>query len=204
LIFKKHFDVFICDTEESKAIHHTIRYKVYCEELGYEDSERFPDKMEMDEYDKFSIQFIVRYKDTGEYVAAFRLISNQFIKLQIENFCDMDALKNSYEVSRVCILNEIRRNNDENIKKIRSSILMGIVDSASEYCYHNGIKQCYWLITKTLYKLLTIHGLIMYQCGTPIDHKGLRYPYQSNDVDLIYKFPKFLLREGYKYYSQFG
>ena len=35
MIFKKYFEVLICDNEESKKIHHNNRHKVYCEELGW-------------------------------------------------------------------------------------------------------------------------------------------------------------------------
>ncbi len=35
-MFDDHFEVFLADTRESKEIHYSIRYQVYCEEMGFE------------------------------------------------------------------------------------------------------------------------------------------------------------------------
>ena len=67
-----------------KAIHATsddllnesfrIRYEVYAEEFGFEDTNRFPDKMEVDEYDAHSIHCLFQHKPTGIYAGCVRLV----------------------------------------------------------------------------------------------------------------------------------
>lgn len=207
MIFKKYFEVLICDTEESKKIHHNIRYKVYCEELGYEDKEKFTDKLEKDEYDEFSTLFIVKYKPTEEYVAAFRIIEASKTKLPIEDICTLheDIDYKSIEISRVCVLKHFRLKKDskEYETKIQRTILKGIIESGSEYAYNNFFVCAYWLINPALYKLLKNIGLNMVLIGEPKNHNGIRYPYKATINDVPASFHKqFLKQEGYEYFSQ--
>ncbi|MGZ8186120.1 MAG: GNAT family N-acyltransferase, partial [Methylobacter sp.] len=73
-MFDDHFEFFLADTDESKEIHYSIRYQVYCEEMGFENKDDFPLEQEFDEYDNHSTHFIVRHKPTGHWVGAMRLI----------------------------------------------------------------------------------------------------------------------------------
>lgn len=206
MIFRKYFETFICDTEESKAIHHNIRYKVYCEELGYEDSNRFPNKLEYDEYDDLSEKFIVRLNHTKEYVAAFRILNSKLIKLPVEKLCELYSPieDDAMEISRVCIVRHIRTNNiimDKN-KNIQSSILHGIIDAGIEYCFNNSSKHCYWLITKPLAKLLMRGGLKMDLAGKSCELNGSRFPYKSTVNHILNsKYDRYLLGGAYEYYS---
>jgi N-acyl amino acid synthase of PEP-CTERM/exosortase system len=51
-----------------------LRYRVYCEEAGYEDPAHYPDSLERDHYDAHSLQMLVRHRPTGIVVGAVRLI----------------------------------------------------------------------------------------------------------------------------------
>lgn len=207
MIFKKYFEVFICDNEESIAIHHNIRYQVYCEELGYEDKEKFPDQQEIDEYDKFSTLFIVRYKITNEYIAAFRLIESIKTQLPLEKICVLhEPIKdNSIELSRVCVLDHIRTNkiSDKENENIQNTILLGMIEAGSKYAFDKGINTAYWLIRPALSKLLKKLGLNMVKIGDLCEHKGIRYPYKATIRDIPQHYIKqFLTNDYYKYYSQ--
>jgi N-acyl amino acid synthase of PEP-CTERM/exosortase system len=75
-MFDNNFEVFLADTPESKAIHYSIRYQVYCEEMGFENKDNFPLEQEFDEYDSQSTHFIVRTRLTGHWVGAIRMVFN--------------------------------------------------------------------------------------------------------------------------------
>ena len=72
--FDTNFEVFLADTPGSREIHFNLRYQVYCEEMGFEDKDRFPDQMESDEWDDCAVHFLVRHRYTGQWLAAMRLV----------------------------------------------------------------------------------------------------------------------------------
>ena len=49
-----------------------LRYKVYCEERGFEKPEDHPDGLERDEYDEYSVHFAAIEKGTQEVVGTIR------------------------------------------------------------------------------------------------------------------------------------
>lgn len=118
-MFDDNFEVFLADTEESKAIHYNIRYQVYCEEMGFENKDDFPLEQEYDEYDHNAIHFIVRQKPSNhnddQWIGAMRLIFKDSNPLPIEQHCDLQAPLHkllsgqSVELSRLCLVKEIRR-----------------------------------------------------------------------------------------------
>ncbi len=120
--FDSNFEVFLADTLESQEIHFNVRYKVYCEEMGFEDKELFPNQMEFDEYDNNSVHFLVRHKWTGHWIGAMRLIlSDGGSAFPMEQWCVLDEeltpsrYAQSIELSRLCVLKETRRFSAKNL-----------------------------------------------------------------------------------------
>ena len=209
IMFYDHFEVFLADTHPSKAIHYSIRYQVYCEEMGFENKENFPFEQEFDEYDNHSIHFIVRHNQSGRWIGAMRLILKNDQPLPIEQFCTLNETIDksdsglSVELSRLCLLKEVRRRatdihpplgiTDHSIaiketdklqvvKNNRSNrdIIWGLIYAASKYSYDNNIPHWYYLTTHALEKVLRRGGLEMIIVGDPCDHKGSRYPFKMN------------------------
>lgn len=112
-----YFEIFLADTQESKDINYSIRYQVYCEEMGFENKDDYPSKMEFDENDDDgkSVHFIAKNKITGQWVGAMRLIFKQDDLLPIEQTCKLEekVRKNNVygavELSRLCLVKDIRR-----------------------------------------------------------------------------------------------
>ncbi len=112
-----HCEIFLADTAESKEIHYKIRYDVYCDEMGFENKEDFPQEMERDENDDEgkSVHFIARNKLTGQWIGAMRLIFKQDGLLPIEQSCELEEkiiandLESAVELSRLCLIKDIRR-----------------------------------------------------------------------------------------------
>lgn len=118
--FSKYFNIYLADTPELKKEVFRIRYKVYCEELGYEPLDKFPDKLEKDIYDNRSIHCILQHKPTGIYAGCVRLIlSNQDSpndQFPFEYICpnhslDFNTMPREHfgEVSRLAVLSRFRK-----------------------------------------------------------------------------------------------
>jgi N-acyl amino acid synthase of PEP-CTERM/exosortase system len=97
-----------------------IRYKVYCEELGYEPTDRFPDGMETDIYDDRSLHFLLLHKPTQTYIGCVRMVlsdpqSNKS-GFPFENICrsvsidfQKTARANFCEISRLAVIDRFRK-----------------------------------------------------------------------------------------------
>ena len=206
-MFDNYFEVFIADTYQSKEIHYSIRYQVYCEEMGFENKDDFPSKQGFDEYDNHSTHFIIRHKQSKQWIGAMRLILKKNQPLPIEQLCTLNEsineseLRQSAELSRLCLIKEIREIfNDINpplgitddgneiketdkIKlfknnRINRDIIWGLIYAASRYSFYNNISNWYFLTTKALEKILRKGGLDMLNIGEPCYHRGKRYPFK--------------------------
>lgn len=73
-IFNSYFDVLT--NAESDVLDEALRlrYQVYCVEHDYEDSSRFGDEKESDDYDCRSVHGIVRHRSSGATAATVRLV----------------------------------------------------------------------------------------------------------------------------------
>ncbi len=211
-MFDDYFEVFLADTPESKAIHYSIRYQVYCEEMGFENKDDFPMEQEFDSYDNHSSHFIVRHKQSGQWIGAMRLIFKTGQLLPIEQHCvlhediEKDISGQSVELSRLCLVKEIRRrfndfdppygisdDSDEikesdkvklfNNRRINRSIIWGLIYAASKYSYHNNIPDWYFLTTCALEKVLRKGGLDMLNIGESCHHRGERIPFKMKLSD---------------------
>ncbi|MCB1850345.1 MAG: PEP-CTERM/exosortase system-associated acyltransferase [Gammaproteobacteria bacterium] len=72
--FHTHLEARVADSTGLKRDAHSVRYKVYCLERGYEKCESFPDGLEMDEFDIESIHGVVRYKSSKYPLGVVRLV----------------------------------------------------------------------------------------------------------------------------------
>src|SRR4051794_18039883 len=108
-MFDDHFEVLLADTVWAKNIHYNLRYRVYCLERGYEDPQAFPDGKERDRYDDVSKHFLIRSFESGEWLAALRIVSFPFEALPINRVSRIEKdrlpdVRNAEvaELSRLC------------------------------------------------------------------------------------------------------
>jgi N-acyl amino acid synthase of PEP-CTERM/exosortase system len=214
-MFDNNFEVFLADTHESKEIHYSIRYQVYCEEMGYENKNNFPLEQEFDEYDSHSIHFIVRTRQTGQWVGAMRMIFKDDQLLPLEKHCTLNTLiKNnvfnrSIEISRLCLVKDIRRRNtdcdpplglekegDEIIKSdkvipfharkhVERSIIWGLFRAAAVQSKERKIKHWYFLSTNALARIICKTGCNMEQIGERCNYNGERFPFKMIVNDIL-------------------
>ena len=72
--FQEFFTVQIASTAEEKSKVYGIRYRVYCDEFGYESIDKFPDEEEKDEFDDFSLHCLIMHKRSGLPAGCVRLV----------------------------------------------------------------------------------------------------------------------------------
>jgi N-acyl amino acid synthase of PEP-CTERM/exosortase system len=231
-MFDEHFEVFLADTQESKEIHYSIRYQVYCEEMDFENKDDFPNKLEFDEYDEYSTHFIVKHKHTAAWVGAMRLIFKNNQPLPLEKNCFLNehieckGLFHSVELSRLCLVQDVRRrfididpphgipdDGNVNIKsnKVKlfydhrrngRSIIWGLLRAATEYGYHHNIQKCFFLTTPALARVIHKGGLTMQNIGAPCNHNGERYPFKMNVAEIYHSEIWHDYKNGYRQFSE--
>lgn len=230
-MFDQYFEVFLADTDEGKEKHYNIRYQVYCEEMGFENKDQFPMEQESDHWDENSVHFLVRLKHTKEWVGAMRLIPPKDEALPLEGLCSIDEPAHqtdskSVELSRLCLVKEIRKPNfdcpygisddpssekeaiHENVKlffshnEVKKSIIWGLFRAASLYCEENSIKKWFFLTTKALARIITRKGFDMIGIGGVCEHKGKRYPYKIEVKGILLSDFWEDYKTGYHLYSE--
>jgi len=231
-MFNKYFEVILADTEESKKAHYSIRYQVYCEEMGFENKDNFPDQMEHDEYDDSSVHFIVRDKISGQWLGAMRLIYKQDSLLPIEQSCKLKAkigyseFSGAVELSRLCLIKEARKGikdidpphgidansnltlDSDKIKslpqrnKLNRMIIWGLFYAAAEYCSVNNMPHVYFMTTAALARIMRRGGLNLMDIGDSCMHKGERFPFKMNAIETYQNKMWKGYQEGYQVFSK--
>ncbi len=206
--FHRYFAVVPAVTAELKNIVFGIRFQVYCEELGYEDVARFPDRMEHDQYDSHSMHCLLRHKDSGLYAGCVRLVLGDLSiprrRLPFEQTCgdridksiiDLDTLSpTSYgEISRLAVISAFRKrsgehntpagiifdvSNDPNERRQFPYIALGLHLSAAAMVINLGMERGIALMEPRLARRLSIFGIHFEPIGEEVEHHGLRAPYQ--------------------------
>lgn len=109
--------VRISDEKELKAVY-KLRYKVYCEEWGFEDPEKYRDRQETDEFDKNAVHFMA-IDDSGKAVGTVRLILFSPDGFPLEKHCDINSSdegirgEDTAEISRLIISRAYRKRTED-------------------------------------------------------------------------------------------
>lgn len=131
--FQDYFTVELAKTEKQKKLVYSIRYKVYCDEFGYEPLEKYPKKEEHDEYDDFSLHCLIMHKKSGLAAGCVRLVpafsaDGGSSPLPLEAHChdslDYDFINNLHldrhtvcEISRLAVDRVFRRRTGEELTR---------------------------------------------------------------------------------------
>nr|WP_067297933.1 PEP-CTERM/exosortase system-associated acyltransferase [Marinobacterium profundum] len=205
--FKKYFSVRLADTQELRREAFKIRYEVFCDELGFEDKDAFPDGLEQDEFDVTSDHLLLVHNSTQAFAGTVRFahtsVSEPGQILPLEKYCrhafdpvlfDLDAQERGTfgEVSRLAVSPQFRRRSGERGKPFifegaRSDlsgkatnfpyIAIGLYLAAGSLCVLNKYHYVVVMMEPKLAKGLSRVGIQFQQAGEPIDYHGLRAPY---------------------------
>ncbi len=226
--FDSCFEVFLADTPESKQLHYNLRYQVYCEELGFEDKDKFPHQMEYDKWDNRAVHFLVRHIGSGCWLGGLRLVYSDHSLLPFEEWStpyqEITTIDRnvSVELSRLCIIKEARRFASKhfaphglrdvesgnvrsfyNFKNQSRSLMWGLIRAACLYSAECNIVDWYFVVAPALASILGKGGLDLTQIGDSCEHRGLRIPYRLT-VENALTNPLWTMdyKKGFRSYSE--
>ncbi len=122
--YREFFQLVPADTEALRNKVYQIRYNVYCNELGWEDKNQFPDGIERDEFDSTSKHCLLLHRGTDNFAGCVRLVlanNNQnepAIPLQLHCSDTLEPEKLNIEklprssfgeISRLAIISQFRK-----------------------------------------------------------------------------------------------
>ena len=204
--FQRYFTVEFAGAPENKTEVYAIRYRVYCEEFKYEPIGNFPDKLEKDYFDDFSLHCLIRHKRTNRAAGCVRLVPagvDGFDNLPMEAHCreslDRGLLDNlqlnrerTCEVSRLAVDSAFRRRVGEgrtrfgdvdaidctfHERRTFSLISVAAYLAATSLTKITGMTIVFAMMEPFLPRLLAKSGIIFDKVGGEIDYHGLRAPY---------------------------
>jgi len=205
--FHRYFELVPAATKQLQNEAFKIRYEVYCEELGYEDPERFADQLEQDDFDKHSLHYLLRHKSSQEFAGCVRLAmvdSNTALpfeftcgdSLYLDTARPSDLPSNTcVEISRLAIRSQFRRTRrgQENPYPIDVPktgayrgitnyplITYGLYTACFASALHHNFDNVFVMMEPRLERRLRIVGIKFEQIGIPVEHRGLRAPYRIN------------------------
>jgi N-acyl amino acid synthase of PEP-CTERM/exosortase system len=206
LVFDRHFEAFLADTEPARETHFRLRYQVYCRDQGWEDTLRFPDQKECDEFDVSSTPFLVRRRRSKGWIATMRLIRLPLEELPVSRYVTLPAGRlpgsardRMVEFSRLCVVKKYRRAPRRRIsgeipdfrvpsdlddsflasgyRASESWIFLGLVRAGWQWSLGNGVDFWMFFIADALARVIQRSGFEIEPMGDEVEHRGLRRPY---------------------------
>lgn len=122
--FFEFFSLVLADTPALMDEAFRLRYQVYCKEMGFEKPEDCPGGLEQDEFDRRSVNVLLKHKESGRFVGCVRLIVVDpadisrpfpFEIVAIEQIASRSAVFQNTprekfgEISRLSVISEFRR-----------------------------------------------------------------------------------------------
>lgn len=197
------FELRLATTRAIENDAFAIRWQVYCRELGYEPTEKFPDQRESDAADRHAVQVVAYHRRTGLPVGCFRLLLADPARLEepfhIEEICT-DLRPGSLpragerrlgyaEMSRYCILAPFRRFTRQAPagmepahwqaeEPLRRGLATLMWLAAVHLAVHIRLDYILALMEPRLCQLARSWGFVFEAIGPGVDFRGLRVPYR--------------------------
>lgn len=217
LDFVRYFDLTVANSNELRAKVYELRYRVYCEEFGYEPTGLFSNHQEMDEFDRQSVHCLVTHRGTGITAGCVRVVTVDGSELMpMESHADhsinqriiksFSGQRNTLcEVSRLAVDSEFRRRRGEWETRFGCTRIVSVSDrerrtypliamflfvAAAAVAVLINRKNCFAIMEPFLPKLLKRSGIHFQRIGEDFDFRGIRAPYYGNLDELIEQAPK--------------
>lgn len=210
--FHDFFSVKLATTPEEVAAAQRVRFRVYCEENNFEPQELFPEGLEHDEFDNYSLHLIVTHRRSGETAGCVRLVlADEEYRLPMEHYC-LGTIYTDYltdlnnertqvaECSRLAVDPAFRKRSGEwhtalgefNAmdcchRERRSFSLVGVATCLSAYALADlsGRHEVYAMMDSYLPRMLRRSGLLVQQAGDYMHYHGTRAPFYINTHSAI-------------------
>jgi N-acyl amino acid synthase of PEP-CTERM/exosortase system len=192
-----------------------IRYRVYCEEFGYESPERFPDGMEADEFDEAATHCLVTHNGSGLAAGCVRIcpasVKGSSNVMPYEKWCSgsLDEApliafraprEHLCEASRFAVDGIFRRRPGEAMTRFGKALLWELTDSerrtfplisvgltlgAAVMAERLKRPNLFALMEPFLPRLLTRFGVHFHRVGRDIDYHGIRAVYAIDTDEFV-------------------
>jgi N-acyl amino acid synthase of PEP-CTERM/exosortase system len=177
-----------------------LRFQVYCHERHFLPAEDYPDGIETDVYDPYSVHLGVLNLQGG-IVATARLVERSILGLPMLDHCTVDPpdVIDKYprhgvvEVSRLSVSRQYRRRAGDGFyglqgpspdkvgeRRIGGEIVLELYKALYQASKRRG--HTHWLMAaeKTLRRLVTKYGFPFVQIGPEADYYGMVAPYSMD------------------------
>ncbi|MGA2262178.1 MAG: PEP-CTERM/exosortase system-associated acyltransferase [Acidobacteriota bacterium] len=202
-----------------------LRYKVYCEEWGFEKQEDHPGGMEKDQFDEHSVHFVVMRKGDNQVIGTIRMINNSEKGFPVEQHFQIDTDLSAFnkdrfgEISRLAISKDYRKRatdavifggntiNDMAVdnmfggrRKIGNDIVFGLYKCIYQESVARGHKYLFAVMARGLFLLLKRIGIVFEPIGPTKFYHGLRTPYLGRIDTMLQE----LIRSNPALYEEFA
>lgn len=202
--FLNYFDVDLVSSERQRDQVGRLRYRVYCEEFGFESAAAFPDKRETDEFDAHSLHCLMTHRRSKRPAGCARLVcASDDHALPLEIHC-LDKVYVEYrdslmaerdrvcEISRLAVDASFRKRPGEDHTRLgefdamdcshleqRTFSLVGLASylAALALADLSGRDQIYAMMEDNLPRLLRRAGILVQQAGDSMEYHGQRSAY---------------------------
>lgn len=208
-LFRNQYEVIPALTPELKAIAYQLRYKVYCQEFGFEGENSA--EMEQDEYDHHSTQILLFFKPLNKFIGCARFVHGQIgdtqYKLPLQYMTEDPAThepintarlysENIAEVSRLAIDRDYRHLNragGSSTSTVRSSCaLLALLLGVQAFAKQSNTKYMYAVVEKKLWNTMNKLKIPVRPLGEHVEHRGKRYPIMLNRDEIENIVPVYL------------
>ena len=214
-IFHENFEIIPATSPQLLEQVFRIRFEVLCLDKAIEtfEKQKYPDCLEMDEYDERSQHYLVYHKESDTYAATVRLIFSGGSK-DLKAFPMIGAARNQVdmallselplgevaEISRLLIRKEFRTRLKKDVftegsyedykkltreKRLVTHPIIGLLTAIMRMSSQNGIKYWFAGMEPSLDKRLRQLGLHLTPLGPMVKFHGMRRPYLGVIDDVI-------------------
>ncbi len=180
------------DAEDELRDIYRLRYKVYCEEKGFEKPEDHPGGIEFDDFDRNSRHFLAASED--RVIGTARLILSSEKDFPVEKHCrietDLSLLDRSRlgEISRLAVSKEYGRVSKDQDLTFGTRRQQMIVFGLYKIIYVESKKMgfTHWLAVMSdgLHQLLKKIGVVFTPIGPSVNYHGIRTPYLGSIAEI--------------------
>jgi len=210
--FARYFELSLALTPAEKEAVYAVRYRVYCEEFGYEPIEAFLDRQETDEFDDQSIHCLVMHKETGRPAGCVRLVfveGDNRLPMELHGGGAIDAefmhrfdhkRDEICEISRLAVDGAFRRRRGEDATQFGAHdaflfndeerrtfplIAVALFLASAAVADIQARPHIFAIMEPFLPKMLGRIGVQFRRVGEDFQFRGVRAPYYANINDLV-------------------
>ncbi|MCX2981259.1 PEP-CTERM/exosortase system-associated acyltransferase [Halieaceae bacterium IMCC14734] len=202
------FDVSLVHSAMQIEQAQRIRFRVYCEEKGYEPAIHFPDGLERDKFDSHSSHCLVTHRETGLAAACIRLVfADDDLGIPFEEHCAKsvftefagiinDEREQVGEFSRIAVdptfrgygVAEFASSGEGFSAQDRATfplISVAVLVSAFALAELNGRPHIFAMMEQSLARMMARAGVLIEAAGVEVDYHGRRRLHYASTANVV-------------------